>query len=61
MGQPTNALTKWMQGKKTYITAGAILVTGILQTYGVDVPPYVWAALAALGMGSLRASIPKKE
>lgn len=44
-------------GYRTYITAGAILVVGILSSFGVEIPEYVWAALAAAGLGFLRAGV----
>lgn len=52
-----NGLLKWLQGKKTYLAAGAILTCGILAAYGVGIPEYIWATLAALGLGFLRAGI----
>jgi hypothetical protein len=56
-----NAVVKWLDGKRTYLTAGAILAVGILVGFGVQVPEYVWAALAALGLGFLRAGVKKGE
>jgi len=52
---------KWLDGKRSYLTAGVILLVGVLAAYGVHVPEYVWAALAALGLGFLRAAIKKVE
>jgi len=52
-------LKELLDGRKTYITAGAIVVAGILQSQGVQVPGYVWAALSALGLGFLRAGVKK--
>ena len=49
----------WLTGKKTYITALAILVCGVLQSQGIAVPEYVWTALAALGLGFLRMGVDK--
>ena len=47
----------WITGKKTYATALAILTVGILKWQGVEIPEYVWAALAALGLAFLRAGV----
>ena len=49
----------WIDGKKTYLTAGAILVCGILASYDIAVPEYVWGALAALGLAFLRQGVEK--
>ena len=49
----------WLTGKKTYLTAAAILICGILQSQDIIVPEYVWAALAALGLGFLRMGVKK--
>lgn len=51
------ALVKWFDGKKTYFTAAAIMAVGIMTAYGIEVPEYVWAALAALGLGFLRMGV----
>ena len=56
-----NAVVKWLSGKKTYLDAGAIIVCGVLQGYGVQIPPYVWAAIAAFGLASLRDAVKKAE
>ena len=49
----------WLEGKKTYIVAiiGAIL--GLLQIFGIVVPEWVFAILAAIGLGTVRAAIKK--
>lgn len=49
----------WLVGKRTYIVAiiGAIL--GLLTAFGVVIPEWVYAILAAIGLGSLRAAIKK--
>ncbi len=59
--EKSNVITKWIRGKKTYFVAGTILTCGILSHYNVTIPPYVWAALAALGLGFLRAGVAKVE
>jgi len=58
---PPAAIAKWLDGKRTYLTAATILLCGILAAYGVEIPEYVWAALAALGLGFLRAAVRKAE
>lgn len=54
-----DAVMQWLDGKKTYITALVIIVCGVLDSQGVKVPEYVWAALAALGLSFLRAGVDK--
>ena len=54
-----NAVVKWISGKKTYAVALVILACGIMAQQGVEVPEYVWAALAAFGLGFLRAGVKK--
>ena len=56
-----NAVVRWLDGKRTYLTAVTILTAGILAACGVQVPEFVWAALAALGLGFLRAGVKKAE
>jgi hypothetical protein len=53
-------LQKWLEGKKSYLTAATILVVGALNWYGYQVPTFVWAALGALGLSFLRAGVQKK-
>lgn len=52
-----NAVVAWIKGKRTYAVAVVILTVGILEHYGVGVPIYVWGALAAFGLGFLRAGV----
>jgi len=59
--KPPAAIAKWLDGKRTYLMAATILVCGILAAYGIEIPEYVWAALAALGLGFLRAAVKKAE
>lgn len=54
-------MNKWLSGRRTYLTAGVILLCGILAVYGLEIPEYIWAALAALGLGFLRAGVKKAE
>jgi len=58
-GQPPRAIARWLRGRRTYLTAAAILICGALSASGIKVPEYVWAALAALGLGFLRAGVKK--
>ena len=55
------AIARWLDGRRTYVTAATILVCGVLSAYGVVIPEYVWAALAALGLGFLRSAVHKAE
>jgi hypothetical protein len=52
-------LIEWLKGKKTYIVAIVAAVTGVLQAFGVVIPEYVYAVLAALGISAVRAAITK--
>jgi hypothetical protein len=52
---------EWVDGYKAFITAGAILAAGILGEFALEVPDYVWAALAAVGLASLRHAVKKAE
>jgi len=49
-------LLKILEGKKTYISAVLIGVFACLQALGIVVPEYVYALLAAMGLGALRAA-----
>lgn len=59
--QMPKELAKLLDGKKTYLTAATILAVGVLNWQGIEVPPFVWAALAALGLGFLRQGVKKAE
>jgi len=52
-------IQKFLDGKKTYITAAAILAVGILKAFKIEVPEYVWGALGALGLAFLRVAVDK--
>ena len=56
-----DTILKWLDGKRTYVVAAAILGCGVAAGFGVHIPEYVWAALAALGLGWLRAGVKKAE
>ena len=55
--EPENAVVKWLTGKKTYAVALAILVCGVLGTQGIKIPEFAWTAMAAFGLGFLRAGV----
>ena len=57
MDQGQNEVVKWLEGKKTYAVAITVLACGVLDAYGVVVPEFVWAALAAFGLGFLRSGV----
>ena len=59
MAEEKNAVVRWLEGKKTYAVASAILVVGILSHYGIEIPDFVWAALSAFGLAFLRAGVAK--
>jgi hypothetical protein len=52
-------VVRWLEGKKTYAVALSILACGVLTHYGIEVPEFIWAALAAFGLGFLRAGVGK--
>lgn len=54
-------LRKWLAGKKTYITAVLVGIFAGLHVYGVEIPPWIWPVLSAMGLGSVRAAIKKLE
>ena len=59
--EPKNSVVKWVEGRKTYAVALTILTCGVLRYYSVEVPEFVWVALAAFGLAFLRAGIKKGE
>ena len=50
-------LWAWLVGRKTYIVAIIGAIFGVLAAFGIVVPEWVYAILAAIGLGTLRASI----
>jgi len=56
----TKDLWAKLDGKKTYIIAVIAAVVGLVQAFGVQIPEIVWVFLTAAGLGTLRASVPKK-
>ena len=61
MSDEKNAIVKWLEGRKTYAVAVTILICGVLNWQGVMIPEFVWAALAAFGLGFLRAGVQKAK
>jgi len=61
MDEGKNEVVKWLEGKKTYAVAITILICGVLNWQGVVIPEFLWAALAAFGLGFLRAGVKKTE
>jgi len=49
----------WLKGKKTYLVAATTFLLGGLSAVGVTVPAWVYALLAATGIGTLRAGVAK--
>lgn len=48
----------FLEGKKTYITAGLFLILALIPVlFDVVIPGYVFGILGALGLGTLRAGI----
>ncbi len=52
-------LIEWLKGKKTYIIAIIGAIAGVLQAFGIVIPEFVYAILAALGIATVRAAITK--
>ena len=52
-------ILEWLKGKKTYIIAGLVGITAVLQHLGYPIPEIVWPILGALGLGAVRAGIKK--
>lgn len=48
-----------LAGKKTYLTAALIAAGAVANALGYPIPEYVWAILAAFGLGSVRAAVGK--
>ena len=59
MDEQKNTVVQWLEGKKTYAVAITILICGLLNWRGVQIPEFIWAALAAFGLGFLRAGVQK--
>ena len=52
-------LVNWLKGKKTYLVAAVVGLIAAAQYLGYEVPPWVFALLGALGLGTLRAGVGK--
>lgn len=49
----------FLNGKKTYIAAGLIVIlTELIIGFHIVIPEYIWIALGAMGLGFIKASIP---
>lgn len=53
-------ISKFLEGKKTFIVAILVGVTAALQYSGVVIPEYVFTILGAFGLGFLRAGVAGK-
>ena len=54
-----NKIVEFLTGKKTYIVC---ILTGVfagLEAYGIHVPEYIYAGLAAAGFATLRVAVGK--
>ena len=47
----------FLNGKKTYIVAFVVAATAAAQAMGYDIPNWVYAIEAALGVGAVRVAI----
>jgi hypothetical protein len=52
---------EFFEGKKQYITAIAIGVCAGLEAYGISIPEYVYAGLAAFGIYANRSALAKAQ
>lgn len=50
-----------ISGRKTYIIAFVGAAVALAEAFGVAIPPQVYAVLAFLGIGTLRAGIAKAQ
>ena len=48
-----------LQGKKTYVTAAAMVALAVAEYAGVAIPASVWILLNGLGLGFLRQAVGK--
>lgn len=49
----------FLEGKKTYIVAAVTIALAVADALGYQIPEAVYAVLAALGLGTLRAGVAK--
>lgn len=52
-------IRNFLSGKKAYIIAILIGIGAVAIQLGYTIPEWVWAILAALGLGAIRAAISK--
>ena len=52
-------MIEWLKGKKTYITALVVGLMAAAQSLGIDIPLWVFTMLAAVGVTTMRAGMPK--
>jgi hypothetical protein len=50
-----------LKGKKTYIVATVAAATAFVGAMGWEVPSVVWELLGAVGLATVRASIPARK
>jgi len=50
-------MAKFIEGKKTYVTAAVMVALAAAEFAGVQVPPSVWILLNGLGLGFLRQAV----
>jgi len=50
-------MLKFLEGKKTYLVMLLVFVYGGLQALSIEVPDWVFPALAAAGLGAVGAKI----
>lgn len=54
-------IIEFLKGKKTYLIALLIGILAALDYLGISVPKFIYTALGALGLGTLRAGLTKIE
>lgn len=52
-------MVDWLKGKKTYFVAAVAGLLAVADSIGYPIPPFVYTLLAAFGLTTLRASVPK--
>lgn len=50
---------KLFAGRRTYAAAAVMVALAAAEFAGVNVPPEIWILLNGLGLGFLRAAIPR--
>ena len=50
---------EFLKGKKQYLVAAFVGICAAAEALGYPIPPYVYAAAAAFGIGANRAAINK--